>query len=107
MVFAKAICFALDQRCWSPDSKALASKKAHQDRNDTRRFDLVVSGLPTMGQCVRSRILHGISPDVLFSLDFDGRDESFDDEQSTNAGADNLLIPTMLIYEDELSVLHV
>jgi hypothetical protein len=56
---------------------------------------------------VRSRILHGISPAVLFSLDFDNRDESFDDEQSTNAGADNLLIPTMLIYEDELSVLHV
>jgi hypothetical protein len=104
MVYAKAIYFAPDQRSWCRDCKALASKQAHQDRNDTHRFDLVVSG--DLQHSVLSGIVHGISPAVQFPLDLNNYDiglRNFDDEQSANAGADNLLIITMLIYEKELS----
>ena len=44
-----------------------------------------------------------MSPAVLFSLDWENRERSFDDDQSANPGADNLLLLRMLIYEDELS----
>ena len=48
-----------------------------------------------------SGILHGMSPAVLFSLELDNSELSFDYNQSANPGADNLLLPRMLIYEDE------